>query len=271
MAENGIIDEEVLGIALDGAGYGEDGQIWGGEVLKSTYSGYERVGQLEYIPMPGGDLCAYYPYRMLISALTKQLSDNEIRDITLNHIDSALPHGSRERDIILNHARRKGVLLTSSAGRFLDSVSALLGISYNRTYEGEPAMLLETLATRGNPDMIEYSPKINKINGKYILNTSNIIYKLFNNRNSHKKEDIAAYSQKFIACGLADIVKKLRNSMCINKVALSGGVFVNDYITSILTNRLENDGFDVFRNTKVPPGEGGVALGQLVKALHHVI
>ena len=95
MAENDIKNEEVLGIALDGTGYGEDGQIWGGEVLKSTYSGYNRVGQLEYVPMPGGDLCAFYPYRMLISSLTKQLSDDEIRDITVNHIDSALPHGSQ--------------------------------------------------------------------------------------------------------------------------------------------------------------------------------
>ena len=142
MAENDIKDEKILGIALDGAGYGEDRQIWGGEVLISTYSGYERVDQLEYNPMPKGDLCTYYPYRMLISSLTKQLLDDEIRDITENHIDLALPHGSQERDIILNHARRKDVLLTSSNGRFLDSVSALIGLSHNRTYEGEPAMLL---------------------------------------------------------------------------------------------------------------------------------
>ncbi|MCK5139172.1 MAG: carbamoyltransferase HypF, partial [Thermodesulfovibrionia bacterium] len=271
MAENSIKDEEVLGIALDGAGYGADGQIWGGEVLKSTYLGYKRVGQLEYIPMPGGDLCAYYPYRMLISALTKQLSDDEIRDITANHIDSALPHGTQERDIILNHARREGVLLTSSSGRFLDSISAIIGTSYYRTYEGEPAMLLEALANRGNPDTITYSPEINEINDKLILKTSNTLYNLLKNKNKHKKEDIAAYGQKYLAYGLTDMVKYLRDSTGINKVALSGGVFVNDYITSTIMNRLETDGFEVYRNTKVPPGDGGTALGQVVNALHHVI
>ena len=271
MAENGIKDEEVLGIALDGAGYGEDGQIWGGEVLKSTYSGYERVGQLEYSPMPGGDLCAYYPYRMLISSLTKQLSDDEIRDITENHIDVALPHGSQERDIILNHARRSDVLLTSSSGRFLDSVSALIGLSFNRTYEGEPAMLLEAMASRGNPDSIKYSPEIVENNGIYVLNTTNTLYNLINAQKSHKKGDIAAFGQKYLSNGLTDIVKYLRDSTGISKVTLSGGVFVNDYITSTIIDRLESDGCRVYRNTLVPPGDGGTALGQVVKALHHVI
>jgi hydrogenase maturation protein HypF len=271
MAENGIKDEEVLGISLDGAGYGDDGQIWGGEVLKSTYLDYKRVGQLEYIPMPGGDLCAYYPYRMLISSLSKRVSDDEVRDITLNHIDLALPYGSQERDIILNHARREGVLMTSSAGRFLDSVSALIGTSLNRTYEGEPAMLLEDIATKGNPDSIKYEPDIQLIDDKYVLNTSNVLYNLLINRNKHKKEDIAAYSQKYLAYGLTDIVKMLQDSTGITKVALSGGVFVNNYITSTISKRLENEGFTVLRNTEVPPGDGGVALGQLVNSLHHVI
>lgn len=271
MAENCIKEEEVLGIALDGAGYGSDGQIWGGEVLKSTYLGYKRVGQLEYIPMPGGDLCAYYPYRMLISALTKLLSDDEIRDITANHIDSALPHGAQERDIILNHARRDEVLLTSSSGRYLDSISAIIGASYNRTYEGEPAMLLEAIANRGNPDLITYSPEIEENNGKYVLNTSNTLHNLLIIKNRHKIEDIAAYGQKYLAYGLTDIVKYLRSSTGINTIVLSGGVFVNDYITSTIINRLETDGFDVYRNIKVPPGDGGTALGQTVNALHHVI
>ncbi len=271
MAENDIKNEEILGIALDGAGYGEDGQIWGGEVLKSTYSGYKRVGQLEYVPMPGGDLCVYYPYRMLISSLTKQLSDDEIRDITVNHIDSALPHGSQERDIILNHARRKDILQTSSSGRFLDSISALIGLSYNRTYEGEPAMLLEALASRGTPDSVNFSPEIVNKGGKYILNTSNVLKYLIDKDNRYKKEDVAAFGQKYLSNGFTEIVNCLGDSTGIRKVALSGGVFVNDYITATIIDSLETDGFEVYRNTLVPPGDGGTALGQVVKALHHVI
>ncbi len=271
MAENCIEDEEVLGVALDGAGYGQDGQIWGGEVLKSTYIDYERVGHLENIPMPGGDLCSYHPYRMLLAFMSREFSDEEICDITKNHINQALPHGKQERDVILQQSRREGVLQTSSSGRLLDSIAALTGIAYNRTYEGEPAMRLETLSNQGNPDNIPYNPIINKNNNKYILNTSKMIKYLINNLNRFKNADIAAFSQKYIVKGLTEIVKLQSDSTGISKVALSGGVFVNEYITKTMIDELERQKLTVYRNTIVPPGDGGSALGQVVTALHHVI
>ena len=270
MAENGI-EDEVIGVALDGAGYGQDGQIWGGEVLKSTYIDYKRVGHLENIPMPGGDLCAYHPYRMLLASMTKEFTDEEIRDITKNHIKNALPHAETELDVILHQSQKNEVLKTSSSGRFLDSIAALTGISYTRSYEGEPAMRLETLANKGNPDNITYQPEIEKIKGKYVLNTSKLVKYLIINKNKHKKQDIAAFSQKYIVKGLIDIVKRESNNSGIRKIALSGGVFVNNYITSTMVKGLKTQGFEVFRNTLTPPGDGGSALGQVVTALHHVM
>jgi len=271
MAEHMIKDEEVIGIALDGAGYGADGQIWGGEVLKSGYSGYERVGQLEYLPMPGGDLCAYHPYRMLIAGLSKVFSDDEIRDITKNHINHVLPHGEQELNVILQQSHSNLTLRTSSFGRVLDAVSGFLGLTYYRSYEGEPAMRLEAFATKGGYNKITYNPLINYNNGIYILNTSNMLKYVLNNVNKHKKQDIASFSQKYLSEGMVKIADSVSNDTGINKIAISGGVFVNEFITSYITKELEKLGHTVLRNKYVPPGDGGSALGQAVTALHHVI
>jgi len=271
MAEHQISGEEVIGIALDGAGYGQDGQIWGGEVLKSSYTGFERLGQLEYLPMPGGDLCAYYPYRMLIAGLTRVFSDDEIRDITKNHINHTLPHKENELELILRQSRREDVLKTSSFGRVLDSVSALLGLNYYRTYEGEPAMLLEAFAFKGSYNLIDYQPEIVENGGNYSLTTSNMLKYLINNRNKYKKQDLASFSQYYLAKGIIDMAISISNDTGITKCALSGGVFVNEFITSYISNELKKQGYTVLRNEKVPPGDGGSALGQAVTALHHVI
>jgi hydrogenase maturation protein HypF len=271
-AENKIpIEEEIIGIALDGAGYGTDGLIWGGEVLKSSYSDFERKGHLEVIPMPGGDLCTFYPYRMLISSLTKTLSNQKIRDITINHIDIALPYGQKELNLILNQSRKENIYLTSSSGRFLDSIAALIGLTYYRSYEGEPAMKLETIAAQGNPNIIEYNVEIKKINGKYVLSTSNIINYLINNLNNFKKQDIAAFSQKYLSLGVSEIAKRSAYEEGIKKIGLSGGVFVNEYITKTIQNLLKKDGFIVLTNNKIPPGDGGTSLGQSVIGLKSVM
>jgi hydrogenase maturation protein HypF len=92
-------DQPLVGIVLEGVGYGTDGAIWGGEVLISTYSCFERYGHLEYLPMPGGDICTKYPVRMLVSALTTVISDEEICDITCNHILNGLKHGENKIEI----------------------------------------------------------------------------------------------------------------------------------------------------------------------------
>lgn len=271
MVEHMITDEEVIGIALDGAGYGADGQIWGGEVLKSGYSGYERVGQLEYLPMPGGDLCAYHPYRMLVAGLTKVFSDDEIRDITKNHINHVLPHGEPELNVILQQSHSDSILKTSSFGRVLDAVSGLLGLAYYRSYEGEPAMRLEAFATKGDYNNIKYEAIIEKNNGVYVLNTSNMLKYASVNLNSYKKQDIASFSQKYLSEGMVKIARNISEDTGIKKIALSGGVFVNEFITSYITKELEKLGYTILRNKNVPPGDGGSALGQTVTALHHVI
>jgi len=272
MAENNVSrDDEILGIALDGAGYGSDRQIWGGEILKSTYSGFERLGHLENLPMPGGDLCAYHPYRMLIAGLSNAVTSDIIRDITENHVENALPHGKTEREVILNQLNNPDILKTSSSGRFLDSISALLGLTYYRSYEGEPAMRLEALATKGSPEHIDHSVEIYRRDGKYVLNTSNILYYMLEILNKHKKQDIAAFGQKYLSDGVSDMAIMISEDTGISVMGLSGGVFVNDYITKTVADNLRNAGLTVLFNTKVPPGDGGTALGQVCIALDSVM
>jgi len=132
-------------------------------------------------------------------------------------------------------------------------------------------MRLESLATEGDPNNITFSPIISYFDRKYVLNTSNMLYFLINNINRYNKEDIAAFSQKYLSDGLIEIALNVANDTGINTFALSGGVFVNNYITSHITKVIEKEGFSVFRNTLVPPGDGGTSLGQVVSALHHVI
>ncbi len=270
-AENGIEpDEEVVGVALDGAGYGPDGSIWGGEVLISTYSEYERVGHLQSVPMPGGDLCAMYPYRMLVASLTGVMTDNELRDITKNHVKQALPGGSQELDLILKEARGPEVLQTTSSGRFLDSVAALIGLCYYRSYEGEPAMKLETMAEKQQTNH-NLEPEISDRNGVMTLNIQNMLKNLLINENSMEKAPIASLAQDYLAEGFSEMATRAAKARGIRKIALSGGVLANERISTIMSKILSKNDLIVLMNEKTPIGDGGAALGQICYSLSHVI
>ena len=271
-AEMGIEpDEPVVGVALDGIGYGTDGAIWGGEVLISTYSGFERCGHLEYLPMPGGDLCTVYPMRMLISALTKAASDDEICDITPSHMLEGLSKGEEELGIILRGARAPNAIRTSSSGRFLDSISALTGLCYRRTYEGEPAIRLESAAKKGDPDKLDVESIIEVTNGKYVLKTSDILNYLINIINKDNLYDIMAFGQKYLAYGMTKIAFDVAEENNIKTVVASGGVLANEYISTTMKRSLEKSKLEALFPNEMPPGDGGISLGQSVIALSSVI
>ena len=271
-AENGLLpDEPFIGIALDGVGYGLDGAIWGGEILLADYLTFERKGHLEYLPMPGGDLCTLYPLRMLIAALSKTASEDEIRDITENHILKGLPHGESEFQLILKHSKSPDVTLTSSSGRFLDSIAVLCGLCYRRTYEGEPAMRLEAAATKGDPHKIKIPIEISEETDVYILKTSNILLELSEKLKEYGIFNVAAFGQRYLAEGIAEIASRVAEEEGVKKITLSGGVFANGFITEYIVDYLSQRGLNVLRHGFVPPGDGGIALGQSVIALANVI
>jgi len=264
------IEGEAIGIALDGAGFGVDGNIWGGEFLLTSSTGFKRIGRLENLPFPGGDRNTYFPYRMLILALSKTLTEQELRDVTKNHTSTALEYGETELETLLNSLSKGNYKQTSSLGRVLDSIAALTGACYRRTYEGEPAIKLEALAEQGKEFKTSFKPQIRKTNGLYELKTSEILYFLLEQIKTQKKQNIAHMGQKILVDGLVELAITLANETGINTFALSGGVFVNDYITSKVSNSLQSRGYKIYRNQLVPPGDGGTALGQAFIALNSV-
>jgi len=257
-------DSKVMGIAVDGLGYGKDGTFWGGEVLLSSYSSYRRVGSLRAQPMPGGDLATRYPVRMLIGILSTFMSDPEVIETLgkLNLMDK-LPRGPKEVEISLLQARKRSPLI-SSAGRVLDAISALLGLCYERTYEGEPAMRLEAAASKGRLiDGLE-APIVSK-DGIKIVDTSRLVESML--EISGEIEDLAYTSTYLLGFSLGKIAVESSSSHDIEFIAVSGGAAVNSILIRGIEDAVGTEGLDIRLNYKVPPGDGGIALGQVAYLL----
>ncbi len=262
LAESGIeLDERIVGIAIDGVGYGDDGAIWGGEVFYGSIRDLQRVGHLQYHPMPGGDLATRYPVRMLVGILSTFLDDWEVERIIRRRGLMRGLRSERELSIALMQARRVNCEKTSSIGRVLDSVSAFLGLCFERTYEGEPAMRLEAHA-RGGALLDDLEVGISSGGGTWVVRTRDIFeYLLENDSDSHSLARTVQYS---LGYALGKIASKCLTSASIQSVFVSGGAAVNDYIVWGIEDGAEAE---VIVNSKVPPGDGGIALGQVYLAV----
>ncbi len=255
MAEKGIRDP-IVGIAIDGAGYGPDGHIWGGEVIKASSNRYERLGHLEYIEMPGGDLATVYPVRILIAILSRFMSEEElIKFISNRNYLVKAGRDPRELDIILRQVENKQVY-TSSMGRALDAASTLLDICHIRTYEGEPAMKLEASSEESRAIL---EPHIVRRNGAWIVETHKLFERIIELMDSVDHIHLAYEIQRALAVGLAEIALKY----CDDRVAISGGAAVNSIIVKSIVDRCREEDIEVLINTQVPPGDGGISLGQI--------
>lgn len=253
------LEEKIVGIAMDGVGYGSDGKIWGGEVLVSDRSRSEKMGGLSYQQMPGGDLATKYPARMIAGILYP------VDDLDDFLKDYYFPHGEEEIKNVLHQLDESiNVFETSSTGRFLDAVSTMLGVCEKRTYEGEPAMKLEKAALKGNE--IDLNLKYVSENNKRFLDTRDLLIKLKELLGEEKKRDIAATAQKKIARALSSIAIEVAEDHGIDKVGVSGGVAYNGMITREIESNLERNDLQLLINTKTPLGDGGVSFGQIVAA-----
>ncbi|MCG2880902.1 MAG: carbamoyltransferase HypF [Vulcanisaeta sp.] len=256
--------ETFVSITIDGVGYGLDGMAWGGEVLIVNGETFTRFGHLRYVPMPGGDLASIYPVRMVISYLSQFLKNHEIIDVLgkLGLIDK-LPGGELEVKVVLNQLRNS--IMTSSIGRFLDSVSALLRLSTYRSYEGEPAIVLEAHA-RGGSYIGDESIKdlIRKDGGTYIVDSVELFRWAYEALMSGlNTRDIAYTVQYSVGKALGEIACMAAQEVNNFRIYLSGGAAVNDYIYAGIKSAVEECGGIVRLPRKVPPGDGGIALGQV--------
>ena len=254
LANDNNIDEMIV-IAADGTGYGDDNTSWGGEILYTNVSSYERLGHLEQQLMPGGDVATKYPVRMLLSILKDdELIKNYLKYFKYGEME--IKNINKQIESNINVGR------TTSTGRVLDSVAVALEICSERTYEGECSMKLESAAYYSNnelelPLMIEN----NTLNTTEILRE---VVKLYSK--GYKKADIANASQKVVAEGLSQLAIKSAEKKKINDIGATGGVFYNEAISDYVKNYIESNDYNFIQHKNTCCGDGSVSLGQAIVA-----
>lgn len=268
LAEHGL--KEFVGIAADGIGYGSDGTAWGGEVMVANLRSFERVGGLMKQPMPGGDLSTQFPARMVAGMLWGALELSEVEQILKEFCLSGFRHGEREMSVVLRQLERNlNIFWTSSCGRVLDALACLLGVCYERTYEGEPAIKLEAAADGGNPDRSRLEAPLKSVNGMKVVDTPHLFLNIINAlRTRVPRKHIAAAAQRAVAKGLAEIAIDAASARGIDVVGGSGGVFYNRAITATVRKLVGEAGLKFIQHQLLPPGDGGISAGQAVVAAH---
>ncbi len=259
LAEHGRA-ESVIGLALDGTGYGPDGAIWGGEVLLADLQSYERLAHLEYLPLPGGEAAIHRPYRIAWGYLWE--TGGDIPQLpTLSHFNP------QERAIVIQQtSRRLNSPLTSSAGRLFDAVSALLGLCPVATFEAQAAIALE-LAAR-EVDMARIAPyPVTLEDG--LIRVGGLLAALVSDMDAGRPvAEIAAAFHLTLAEMFATAAEQARARTGLATVALSGGVFQNRLFLRLMREALRRRGFTVLSHRQVPANDGGLSLGQAAVALH---
>jgi len=261
MAENGL-DGELIGVILDGTGYGADGAIWGGEFLLGGYGGFQRRGHFSYLRMPGGDAAVREPYRMAISALYGCFG-KELFEQPVPFLAAVTP---QERSLFLKMLER-GINspLTSSCGRLFDAVAALIGVRTRISYEGQAAIELEALAERGSSSA-PYCYQVESTDCHRIDFAPMIAAICADLAGKREAADIACAFHHTIASGILEVCTRIREESGTTRVVLSGGVFQNRLLTEEVAQLLSGAGFEPFCHRLVPPNDGGLALGQAVIA-----
>ena len=262
IAEHGL--NEAIGVVLDGYGYGRDASAWGGELFTCRHESVRRVGSLLPSPLPGGDLAARFPLRVAAGYLYQTgLASIDVKRFLIEH-----GMGRHEAQAITEQITR-GIHCppTSSAGRFLDAVSAMLDVCRLRTYEGEPAMKLEAAAVRGTA--MPLAAGITDDGGFLLIDAPSAFRELAERAGQAtiRRADLALSAEVWLGSRFGDAAAKLCQQTGIRDVCLSGGVAVNEAITRALRLSVERAGFRLHVNEAVPCGDGGISFGQVIYAL----
>lgn len=263
MVENGVKDEKVIGFAFDGTGFGTDGKIWGGEVLIADYEGFERAAQLKYFPLAGGDVSVKNVYRQALSLL-RECGIEWTEDLQCVKFCTETERGILRKQLENN----LNTVETSSFGRLFDAVSSIANVRQKATYEAQAAIEFESLLDETVSDFYKFDLIENET---ILIDYRNLIESLV--EDVRKNLDVSIISAKFhnaVAELILFLSLKFRSKFNLNKVALSGGCFQNVSLLKKAVNLLNRNDFEVLIHSKVPPNDGGLALGQAVIAARQI-
>ena len=267
MAEHGL-NEPVLAIILDGAGLGDDGTLWGGEIMAAELSSYRRLGRLAPLPLPGGDVAAQQPWRMGLAALHQAMGPEALQR---NNLPTALQqiNDVQVRGVASMLAQQLNCPLTSSCGRLFDAVASLLGIRQQISFEGQAAMGLESLAASSTCRRLRFAVGLSRDDQLYELPSSDLIKQLFQaSQDGVDPAELAWAFHQWLSEGLLHMVEALNWQ---GPVVLSGGCLQNSLLRHSLSQGLDDRGFRVYSNQQFPVNDGCVSLGQaIIGGLRHV-
>lgn len=252
----------VVGVALDGTGYGTDGHIWGGEILVANWRTFERAAHLRYLPMPGGAAAVRKPCRMALGALLEcGLQDHEGAAL----LKAAMSSDELET-IPKMVARDINCPWTSSAGRLLDAVAALTGICTEASYDGEPAIALEAAMTP--PETLEDAAAYRFAWHDGIIDPEPALRAALDDLQAGCSPDrVAGRFHAAFARVIVRVTLEIAHQQKLDTVALGGGVFMNRYLRSTIHEGLEKAGLEVLENRNLPANDGCISFGQAVVAL----
>jgi hydrogenase maturation protein HypF len=267
MAENRI-DGPVIGLALDGTGYGTDGQTWGGEALFARYANFERAAHFAYVALPGGSAAIRQPWRMAASYLAHTFGDDFL-DLDIPFV-RGLDRAKGEL-ILRMITRQVNSPLTSSCGRLFDGVAALIGIRQEVSYEAQAAIELE-MSARSSAETGGYPFLIRRHDRCWQIDTSPLFGAIVEDlRRNVCAETISRRFHNGLVETLVKLACLLREESSLSQICLSGGTFNNLLLFEALVDKLGSHGFDVFTHSQVPAGDGGLSLGQAVVAAHSAV
>jgi hydrogenase maturation protein HypF len=252
LAENELLnsDEKILGVIWDGTGYGDDEHIWGGEFFLLEDGEMDRYMYLEYFPQLLGDKMSKEPRVSAVSLLRNSMDQlMEIKDL----------FSTAEREFYLKLLQQKQELLTSSMGRLLDGIAAILKIQSINTYEGEAAMKLEALARSCKTESMDYYPVAfnkNRVDWSALVHELLIEVK--------EKEDIPVIARK-VFVSLAMLIKNVAARAGVKRIAFSGGVFQNAFLVDLITTLLQNE-YELYFHRQLSPNDECIGFGQLAYA-----
>jgi hydrogenase maturation protein HypF len=260
-AEHGVTGR-VVGLAFDGTGYGDDGRVWGAEWLVADLKGFERVAQLRYAPLPGGDAAVRRPWRTALGYLS--LAPEFASDFALA-FEGVDP---RERAMAETQiARGLNAPLASSMGRLFDAAAAVIGLRRSAHYEGQAAMELEALAGARAGRVIAMLSERDGVDGRAVLDPLPLLAELGRRAQAGADHaDLAASLHESVAQASARVARYAADAAGVSVIALGGGVFQTARLTSSLRARLEGMGFRVLTARALPANDGGVSYGQAAVA-----